>query len=274
LTDSQQSLGDAPTMSGALVPTRLAELETRIERGLQTFIEVGEALAEIRDQRLYRESHATFEAYCRERWGWSRQHAYRQIKAAQMVGTLSPMGDKPANERQARALLAGTRESRPTAGKYAVYPDLDAKTEAALRASIDRFGVLVPVVKDQHGNILDGHQRARIADSLGIKYPVNIIEVADEDEAREIVHTMNEDRWRPSAHESRYERLNREIHEARDEMEQVVERLAGFDPAWIVNSGRLADVTALLDDMSTSICREATRTKADNLKRELLAVAQ
>ena len=79
-------------------------------------------------------------------------------------------------------------------GPYQLFKDLPPAIESALRDSIDRFGVLVPVAKDQHGNVLDGHQRARIADDLGLKYPVNIIEVADEDEAREIARTLNEDR--------------------------------------------------------------------------------
>ena len=77
---------------------------------------------------------------------------------------------------------------------YQLFKDLTPAVESALLASIDRFGVLVPVAKDQHGNILDGHQRARLADSLGIKYPVNIIEVADDAEALEIARTLNEDR--------------------------------------------------------------------------------
>ena len=77
---------------------------------------------------------------------------------------------------------------------YQLFRDLSPAIEAALRASIDRFGVLVPVVKDQHGNILDGYQRSRIAESLGLRYPVNIIEVADEAEALEIARTLNEDR--------------------------------------------------------------------------------
>lgn len=34
--------------------TRLEELEATIERGLTTFVEVGLALLEIRDSRLYR----------------------------------------------------------------------------------------------------------------------------------------------------------------------------------------------------------------------------
>jgi hypothetical protein len=53
---------------------RLAELEAVVERGLTTFIEVGEALREIRDARLYKASHGTFEAYLRERWAISRGH--------------------------------------------------------------------------------------------------------------------------------------------------------------------------------------------------------
>jgi hypothetical protein len=83
----------------------LPELERVIERGQQTFIEVGRALLEIRDRRLYRETHATFEAYCRERWGWSRRHANRQIEAARVVDAVGPVGPKPESERQARAML-------------------------------------------------------------------------------------------------------------------------------------------------------------------------
>jgi hypothetical protein len=76
-----------------------------IERGLQTFNEVGGALLAIRDSRLYRDGYDTFEDYCRERWQMERRHAYRLIEAAQVVenvshGTQMP----PSNERQARPL--------------------------------------------------------------------------------------------------------------------------------------------------------------------------
>lgn len=75
-----------------------------------------------------------------------------------------------------------------------IFPALDAATEAALRASIQRFGVLVPVTKDQHGRILDGHHRARIAKELGVEYGIRLRKVASESEAREIARTLNEDR--------------------------------------------------------------------------------
>lgn len=75
-----------------------------------------------------------------------------------------------------------------------LFPALDPATEAALRASIQRFGVLVPVTKDQHGRILDGHHRIRIAEEMGAECEVRVRPVADEDEAREIARTLNEDR--------------------------------------------------------------------------------
>ena len=47
----------------------LDQLEAIIRPGRDTYAEVGDALAEIRDRHLYRDSHPTFEAYVRERWG-------------------------------------------------------------------------------------------------------------------------------------------------------------------------------------------------------------
>lgn len=75
-----------------------------------------------------------------------------------------------------------------------VMPALDRATEAALRASIERFGVLTPVVRDQHGRTLDGHHRERIAAELAVPCDAVVIEVADDDEAREIAVTLNTDR--------------------------------------------------------------------------------
>ena len=94
---------DGPSRVDLQVLPTLAECEQVIERGRQTFIEVGNALAAIRDGRLYTATHRSFEAYCRERWGMSRTHADRQIAAARRA-ELAPMGAKPENERQARAI--------------------------------------------------------------------------------------------------------------------------------------------------------------------------
>jgi hypothetical protein len=84
---------------------RLQELESIVENGLQTFYEVGKALDEIREQKLYRESQKSFEAYCQDKWGIARRTADRFIGAARVMANLTPMGVKiPANERQVRPL--------------------------------------------------------------------------------------------------------------------------------------------------------------------------
>jgi hypothetical protein len=87
----------------ALVPDerrRLADLEAKIEHGLRVFVETGQALRAIRDERLYRETHRTFEDYCRERWGFGDRRA-RYLMVAAEVGTMVPV----SNERQARELV-------------------------------------------------------------------------------------------------------------------------------------------------------------------------
>jgi len=63
----------------------LDECERVIAKGKRAFILVGQALLEIRDRRLYRQTHPTFEAYCRERWGWGRESAYKHIAAAKVA---------------------------------------------------------------------------------------------------------------------------------------------------------------------------------------------
>ncbi len=69
---------------------RLEHNEAIIEKGLNTFVDVGNALAEIRDGKLYRDTHGTFEDYCQERWGISLPRAYQFIEAAETVGLCPP----------------------------------------------------------------------------------------------------------------------------------------------------------------------------------------
>lgn len=77
---------------------------------------------------------------------------------------------------------------------FQLFPALDPAVEQALRESIARFGVLIPVVYDQHDRLLDGHNRKRIADELEVDCPFHIVHVADDQQAEEIVKTINLDR--------------------------------------------------------------------------------
>ncbi len=86
---------------------RLTHLENIIAGNQRRFYEIGKALKEIRDSRLYKLTfYTTFEAYVRARWDIGRSQAYRLINAYSVVGNLSPIGDTlPGNEAQTRPLV-------------------------------------------------------------------------------------------------------------------------------------------------------------------------
>lgn len=101
------------------------------------------------------------------------------------------------------ATWVGGEGEVPGLDRVQPFAPLDAATEAALRASIERFGVIVPVVKDQHGRILDGHHRDRIAGELGKTYEEKVFLIGDENDAREVARTLNADRRQLSADQRR-----------------------------------------------------------------------
>ena len=116
--------------------TQLEECEAVIERGLNTFVDVGNALAEVRDDKLYRE-YGTFEEYCRDRWGISRPRAYQFIEAAETVGFLSTMVDTPpTSERQARPLTRLSPDAQAAAWQEAVETAPNGKVTAAHVAEV------------------------------------------------------------------------------------------------------------------------------------------
>jgi hypothetical protein len=70
-------------------------LELKVERA---FYEAGKALAEIRDRRLYRSTHKTFEEYCRDRFGYTRRNVNYTIAAAAVVENLCTNGTQNGQE--------------------------------------------------------------------------------------------------------------------------------------------------------------------------------
>ena len=96
------------------------DLEIIIGRGLQSFFEVGQALATIRDNNLYKAEYKTFENYCRLRWQLTPQHAGRQIKAAEIVKIIEPIGSIPIAESQVRPLFDLNPDQQRATWKAAV----------------------------------------------------------------------------------------------------------------------------------------------------------
>lgn len=77
---------------------RLVRLERTVDRAVEVAGKIaGEALATIRDERLYRLTHRSFEGYVLDRWGFSRATAYRMIDAA-TVAALPPSEDETAGQ--------------------------------------------------------------------------------------------------------------------------------------------------------------------------------
>ncbi|AUB43134.1 Site-specific DNA-cytosine methylase (plasmid) [Nostoc flagelliforme CCNUN1] len=97
-------------------------LERRVERA---FFEAGKALTELRDRRLYRSTHKTFEDYCRERFGFSRRQPYHLIEAAVIFDNLVEKCERnvhilPTNEWQIRPLSKLDPDIQPEAWEQAV----------------------------------------------------------------------------------------------------------------------------------------------------------
>ena len=89
----------------------LVELEETIQKNLTAFYEVGFALMQIRDNRLYREyrheddTPMTFEEYCKEKWGFTRMRASQLISASMALENVNQgLQDHSVSERVLRPL--------------------------------------------------------------------------------------------------------------------------------------------------------------------------
>jgi hypothetical protein len=98
----------------------LDRLEAVITEGAKAFRAVAFALLEIRDRQLYRETHRSFPAYCRDKLGFSKTHSYRLARFAEIIQQCEVTGQPaPANQGQARRMLQTKQEANgglPTRG--------------------------------------------------------------------------------------------------------------------------------------------------------------
>lgn len=90
---------------------------------------------------------------------------------------------KPMTRQQYEELFTNVRSGQ-------LLPPLTDSEYADLKADIAEHGVLVPVLINDDGTIIDGHHRIEIARSLGIYCPYEI-KTYDEAEARTLAVTLN-----------------------------------------------------------------------------------
>ncbi len=150
--------------------SRRAELEQVIELGLATFISVGNALLEIRDSKLYRDTHATFEDYCRQRWEMSRQRAHQLIDASEVARNLSTIVDTaPTHESQVRPLTGLPAEQQRAAWTEATRdtPQPTAKKVAAAVDTVKKNGA--PAIDPKEKERLEKEEAERSSREFATK---------------------------------------------------------------------------------------------------------
>jgi hypothetical protein len=117
---------------------KLAQCEEVIERGLDSFIEVGNALLIIREERLYKDDYDDFKTYCQERWDTSDRHAHRLIDSAEVmqnigtdqIGQSGPLPSQQLKESQVRPLVALPPSDQRKAWEGAVKSSKNGKPTA------------------------------------------------------------------------------------------------------------------------------------------------
>lgn len=124
--------GDGQSALSTEEVQELRQYEQVIARGLGTFYEVGVALATIRTKRLYRQTHKTFESYCKDCCGLVSSRARQLIGAAEVVDSLKSVTTvTPVNEAQVRPLVRLVKDARVTVWAEAVNRS-DGKCPTAL----------------------------------------------------------------------------------------------------------------------------------------------
>lgn len=118
---------------------------------------------------------------------------------------------------------------------YQVMPPLSEEEFAALKQDIEENGVLLPVVQDDGGNIIDGHHRARAHDELLAEgrvtggYPV--VERSDlttDEEKRDLARRLNMQR-RHLNQEQKREAIAARLKETPTWSDNRTARLLGVD---------------------------------------------
>jgi hypothetical protein len=140
---------------------RLANLEERIDDRVRGMAEIGEALGEIRESRLYREQYRNFEEYCVNRWSFSRDRADQMIGAQAIVKAMSESGKVkskilPSRERHVRELKPLKKDDRVVAWDNAVESagGGEPSQQQVKAAVVARMAVVDRVESPQYGQVV------------------------------------------------------------------------------------------------------------------------
>lgn len=125
----------------------LAKCEAVIARGGKIFVEVGCALLQIKQEKLYLRDYETFADYCKMRWGFEKNYANKLIASARVVGNIISVAGTivpvlPATETQARPLTKLEPEQQVSAWQEVIAQceeESTPVTAAIVEAVVERY---------------------------------------------------------------------------------------------------------------------------------------
>ncbi|MEM8829498.1 MAG: hypothetical protein AAGE96_09090 [Cyanobacteria bacterium P01_G01_bin.19] len=159
-------------------------LEHTVQQGIDIFYRVGEALAEIRDRKLYKQAgYKDFQVYLKEKWHMGKSKAYRLIDSATVVSNIVetkksvPHGGQkilPQSERVTRELTKLTPEQQVEAWDKAIEQSNGNPTAAQVKEVVQNFdqsttpnlmtqfvvGQVVRINSDRSDKRLIGHNKS------------------------------------------------------------------------------------------------------------------
>ncbi|MBL1075400.1 hypothetical protein JK358_13445 [Nocardia sp. 2] len=137
-----QAGGDGPLSSGE--QAQLEICESSIDALRIAFWVAGRALQIVRDGRLYRADHASFDDYVEKRWDMQRSYAHKLIRAWPLAARLHPLAPS-INEGQIRELL-------PVAAAYGEDAAVTVYTTLAadVKVTAGRLREAVAVLPDEY----------------------------------------------------------------------------------------------------------------------------
>lgn len=141
------------------------------------------------------------------------------------------------------AHVAGSATSTGEVPQFQVMPSLSVEQLAALEADVAERGVVVPVVVDQHGRIIDGHHRSEIAARLGLPCPTEVRHVTDDEDARQTALALNLAR-RHVTREQRRDLITQECARPQASDREIARRL-GCSPSTVAAVRRPGQVSNL-----------------------------
>lgn len=114
----------------------LKQLEQTVEKNFVAWMKAGFALREIRDRKLYRVTHPTFEKYTKDRFDVARSTAYQLISGVQVIENVRNADKKipflPEKEALVRPLTRLEADEQPEAWRLAIGRAMDLEEETVM----------------------------------------------------------------------------------------------------------------------------------------------